>query len=269
MSFDRLLGIDVGFSKSRPTTGIAWSVAGELGAAKTHTDWERRQQKIPPATIFSVIAIDGPLTPPDAPDDLARLCERLFIRGAFQTRCKPVLSHHGYGRALRKAAAETAAQVTHLAAATPIGQAVIPSTAIIEAFPNAFLGVLLGDERFGTSQAAKRKKFDWLYDHAVESGVFAKLLEFIGWSDDRVLQRLTDERDHERRAAWICLMTAACAAVGKAEAIGDEAGGWIWLPPAELWADWARRALAENRAAQMCSRPLARAARQTRAPLMS
>ncbi len=266
MSFDRLLGIDVGFSRSRPTTGIAWSIPGEVDAAKTYTDWERRQQKIPPATTFSVIAIDGPLTPPDAPDDLARLCERLFIRDAFQTRCKPGLSHHGYGRALRKAAAETAAQVTHLAAATPIGQNVIPGTAIIEAFPNAFLGVLLGDECFALSKAAKRKKFDWLYEHAVEAGVFGELLQFIGWSDGRVLQKVADERDHERRAAWICLLTAACAAAGKAEVVGDEAGGWIWLPPAELWADWARQALVKSKAAAMCSRPLARAARQKQPP---
>ncbi|MCA1493016.1 DUF429 domain-containing protein [Ensifer sp. NBAIM29] len=268
MSFDSLLGIDVGFSQSRPTTGIAWSLAGAVDAAKTHSDWERRKQKIPPATTFSVIAIDGPLTPPGAPDDLARLCERLFIRGAFQMRCKPGLSHHGYGRFLRKAAGETAAQVAHLAAATPIGPSVIPGAAIIEAFPNAFLGVLIGDERFAPSKAAKRKKFDWLYDHALESGVFAELLTFIGWNDGRVLERVTDERDHERRAAWICLLTAACAAAGKAEAVGDEAGGWFWLPPAALWADWARRALAENRAAQTCSRPLARAARPTQPPLL-
>ncbi len=33
-----LLGIDVGFSKSKPTTGIAWSDNGEFGAAKTHSD---------------------------------------------------------------------------------------------------------------------------------------------------------------------------------------------------------------------------------------
>ncbi|WP_373413564.1 DUF429 domain-containing protein [Ensifer aridi] len=196
-----------------------------------------------------MIAIDGPLTPPDAPDDLDRLCERLFTRGAFQKRCKPGLSQHGYGRALRKAAAETAAQVSHLADTTPIGKAIIPGTAIIEAFPNAFLGVLLEDERFAMSKAARRKKFDWLYDHAVEAGVFETLLGYVGWRNECLLQKIMAEYDHERRAAWICLLTAACAAVGKSEAVGDEAGGWIWLPSAELWAAWARNGLAGNRAA--------------------
>ncbi|NRP69418.1 hypothetical protein ILFOPFJJ_00284 [Ensifer psoraleae] len=249
MSFENLLGIDVGYSLSRPTTGIAWSVGEDLGAARTYTDWERRKSHIPASTTFAVIAIDGPLTPPDAPDDLDRLCERLFIRGAFHARCKPGLSHHGYGRNLRKAAAETAAQIRHLAAARMLGKSVVPGTAIIEAFPNAFLGVLLEDQRFAMSRAAKRKKFDWLYDHAVECGVLENLLRSIGWSNEVLLRKVTAERDHEKRAAWICLLTAACALVGKSEVVGDDKGGWFWLPPPELWACWARQALAENRAA--------------------
>ncbi|THK38904.1 DUF429 domain-containing protein [Ensifer sp. MPMI2T] len=244
-----LLGIDVGYSRSRPTTGIAWSIGDVCDAARAHTDWDRRRQHIPASTTFTVIAIDGPLTPLDAPDTLDRLCERLFIRGAFQKRCKPGLSHHGHGLALRKAAAETAAQVRHLAAASTIGKPVIPGAAIIEAFPNAFLGVLLENERFAISRAAKRRKFDWLYDHAVESRVFDRLLRAIGWKNETLLQKVTTERDHEKRAAWICLLTAATAAAGKSEVVGDEAGGWFWLPPAELWAEWAADALVRNRAA--------------------
>ncbi|APG92784.1 DUF429 domain-containing protein [Sinorhizobium americanum] len=245
MRFDKLLGIDVGYARSRPTTGIAWSLGDAVGSARTHTDWERRQRHIPLLTTFAVIAIDGPLTPPGAPDTLDRLCERLFTRGAFQRRCKPGLSHFGHGLALRKAAAETAAQVSHLAAAAPIGRSVIPGAAI-EAFPNAFLGVLLADERFASSRAAKRNKFDWLYAQAVESGVIARLLDFIGWHNDCLLQKVTTETDHEKRAAWICLLTAACATASKSEVVGDEAGGWIWLPPAELWADWAADALSRS-----------------------
>ncbi|WEX88915.1 DUF429 domain-containing protein [Sinorhizobium garamanticum] len=256
--FDKLLGIDVGYSLSRPTTGIAWCVDGNLGCARTHSDWDRRQRHIPESTTFSIIAIDGPLMPPDAPDELDRSCERLFIRGAFHARCKPGLSHHGHGLALRKAAAETAAQVRHLAAAPMIGKSVIPGAAIIEAFPNAFLGVLLKDERFAMSRAAKRRKFDWLYDHAVESRVFDRLLRAIGWNNEALLQKVTIERDHEKRAAWICLLTAATAAAGKSEVIGDEAGGWFWLPPAELWAPWAANALAQNRAAISAGGAIAR-----------
>lgn len=226
-----LLGIDVGFSRSRPTTGIAWSKGGAFKAAKTHTDWQRRSQHIP-QTTFSVIAIDGPLVPLDSADNIDRLCERMFIGGAFQSRCKPGLSHHGYGRDLRRAAAETAEQVLHLVDHNAaLEKAIRKGASIIEAFPNAFLGVLLPEARFAMPAAGKRKKFDWLYDHAVDSGVIENLFRALRWLNLGLTGAVLTERDHEKRAAWICLLTAACAAVGKSEVIGDEAGGWFWLPP--------------------------------------
>ncbi|MBB2835845.1 UNVERIFIED_ORG: putative nuclease with RNAse H fold [Rhizobium esperanzae] len=245
-----LLGIDVGFSKSRPTTGIAWSKNGEFGSARTHSDWERRSRYIPAATIFSAIAIDGPLIPVGADDSLDRLCERLFIRGAFQTRCKPGLSNHGYGKDLRRAASQTAAQVLHMAApGMAIEKAIRPSTSVIEAFPNAFLGVLLPEARFASPGAGKRKKFDWLYDHAIDSGVLGALFHALKWQNSPLLDAVSVERDHEKRAAWICMLTAACAATGMSEIVGDDKGGWFWLPQAELWAPWARDALEKNQAA--------------------
>jgi len=242
-----LLGIDVGFSKSRPTTGIAWSKSRAFKAARTHTDWQRRSQHIPATTTFSVIAIDGPLVPLGSDDSLDRLCERMFIRGAFQTRCKPGLSHIGYGRNLRRAAAETTQQVVHLTSQNRVVEKAIRNGAsIVEAFPNAFLGVLLPEVRFAMPAAGKRKKFDWLYDHAVDSGVLENLFHTIGWLNLELIDAVLAETDHERRAAWICLLTAACAAVGKSEVVGDEVGGWFWLPPLNLWAQWARDTLAQN-----------------------
>lgn len=226
-----LLGVDVGFSKSRATTGIAWSKNGEFGAARTHSDWERRSQHIPASTKFSVIAIDGPLIPVGSDDSLDRLCERLFIRGAFQTRCKPGLSNHGYGKDLQRAAAETANQVLHLAEHNAnLTRAIRDENFIIEAFPNAVLGVLLPEARFALPNAGKRKKFDWLYDHAVDSGVLSDLFQKIGWHNPHLLTAVLGERDHEKRAAWICLLTAGCAATREAEVVGDNIGGWFWLP---------------------------------------
>lgn len=245
-----LLGIDVGFSKSRPTTGIAWSKNSEFGAARTHSDWERRSRHIPASTVFSVIAIDGPLVPVGADDSLGRLCERLFIRGTFQTRCKPGLSNRGYGKDLSRAASQTAEQVLHLAMPSEaIEKAIRPGTSIIEAFPNAFLGVLLHEARFAMSAAGKRKKFDWLYENAVDSGVLAALFQALGWHNRILIDIVLAEKDHEKRAAWICLLTAACAATGTSEVVGDDIGGWFWLPPSDLWAPWAQDALEKNRLA--------------------
>lgn len=241
-----LLGIDVGFSKSRPTTGIAWSSTGTIGAARTHADWDRRRVHLPSSTNFSIIAIDGPLVPDGSPDRLVRTCEQLLARGTFQKRCKPGSSHFGTGLELKRAALETASQFRHLTSEPFFTNAVFCDVAIVEAFPNAFLGVLLSDHTFATKPFKRGRKFDWMYENALEAGRFRELLVLIGWDNPNLIHRMEAEPDHERRAAYICLLTAACAAVGKAEAVGDATSGWIWLPPKELWAGWASDALARN-----------------------
>jgi hypothetical protein len=58
---------------------------------------------------------------------------------------------------------------------------------------------------------------------------------------DEVWRRLESERDHELRAALICLLTAALAARGTAAIIGDLTGGWFWLPPWSVWQPWAKQ----------------------------
>jgi predicted nuclease with RNAse H fold len=245
-----LLGIDVGFSATRPTTGIAWSVAGEIGAARTFTDWERRKRVPPPGASFNVIAIDGPLIASSAPAKVVRRCEQLLSRGLFQKRCKPGASHSGSGFQLRQAAAETARQFRHLGMLPNFSNAILADAAIVEAFPNAFLGVMLDDDDFAAQRISRGKKFDHLYDRVVSTNRIAPVIEEIGWQNWKLVDRIIAERDHERRAALICLLTAACAASGKATTVGDDLGGWIWLPPIETWGDWAKRALATNLAAR-------------------
>jgi hypothetical protein len=58
---------------------------------------------------------------------------------------------------------------------------------------------------------------------------------------DEVWRRLGSEKDHELRAALICLLTAALAAGGNAAIIGDLTGGWFWLPPWPVWQSWAKQ----------------------------
>jgi hypothetical protein len=58
---------------------------------------------------------------------------------------------------------------------------------------------------------------------------------------------LRSETHHEKRAALICLLTAALAARGTATIIGEHEGGWFWLPPWSLWQPWATEGL-ENAA---------------------
>jgi len=251
-----LLGIDVGFSDSRPTTGIAWSLSGKIDAARTHTDWQRRERVLPPGASFTLIAIDGPLVSQNAPGEIVRTCEQILSRGTFQKRCKPGASHFGTGLKLRQAAAETARQFGHLGMSPSFENAVFRETAIVEAFPNAFLGVMLDDSDFGAGRIARGKKFDHMYERVVASGRISALLEVIAWRNQALIDRMEADRDHERRAALVCLITAACAASGKATSIGDSPSGWIWLPPLEAWADWARQALEMNLASMSPMRPM-------------
>ena len=46
--------------------------------------------------------------------------------------------------------------------------------------------------------------------------------------------------NHDERAALICLLTAMFAVGGDTAIVGDDHGGWFWLPPIDLWADWAQ-----------------------------
>jgi len=114
----------------------------------------------------------------------------------------------------------------------------------MEAFPNAFLGVLTPESDYVSAPNLKRgKRFDWLYCRAAASGRLKTLLSPLLSMPDEVWQRLRDEKDHEKRAALICLLTAGLADVGKAEIVGDNEGGWFWLPPIRLWQPWAREGL--------------------------
>ena len=58
-----LMGIDVGFSISRPTTGVACLDGDQLGLGRTGTAWKSQEAIIPLGFQPSVIAINGPLLP--------------------------------------------------------------------------------------------------------------------------------------------------------------------------------------------------------------
>ena len=55
-----------------------------------------------------------------------------------------------------------------------------------------------------------------------------------------VLSDIETNRDHEERAALVCLLTAASVAAGRYTAVGDDEGGYFFLPPFALWGEWAR-----------------------------
>lgn len=245
----KLMGVDVGFSKKAQTTGIACLDADKLTLARAGSSWESRKATIPACFHPTVIALDGPLIPQDAEDVVRRSCEFRFIRAPFHNRCKPGLSHWGMGLQLRHATADASAQFMDLlsdSTAAPHEAYASYATPVIEAFPNAFLAVLLPQEDFRSAPKLRRgRRFDWLYDRvATNSSVRSALSKSLDLPGD-VWHSFDTQCDHELRAALVCLLTAAFAAQGKAHRVGDDQGGWFWLPPQTLWQNWAREGLSK------------------------
>jgi hypothetical protein len=154
-----LIGIDVGFSKTRRSTGIACLEGDHLTLERAGTAWESRVAKIPKGFHPSVIAIDGPLLPSDADRNICRHVESVFIRTPFHNRCRPGLSHHGVGLELRQASGDACTQFGRLLATSALGNGglVCREGPIVEAFPNAFLGVLLAGMRTRSCSKAEAR----------------------------------------------------------------------------------------------------------------
>jgi hypothetical protein len=163
----------------------------------------------------------------------------------FHNRCKPGLSHWGRGLELRRASADAFTQFSRLLASSASDQeqtAVSRGGSIVEAFPNGFLGVLTPEEELLLAPKLKRgRRFDWLYECVVTTGRLESLLSKSLELPSAVWRCLRSEKDHELRAALICLLTAALAATGMAAVVGEPTGGWFWLPPWFLWQPWAKQ----------------------------
>lgn len=198
---------------------------------------------------FRVIAIDGPIVPKGGNDPwIPRGVERLFASGLFQRRCKPGASHvSGTGRQFREAACTAA---DRLAASAPHGEMrpllpLVRAGSVVETFPNTFLGVCLSDKSFREMPRLRRgRKFDWLYDEWVHH----ELVKSLPLPDvsGQLSQRFACTRDHDERAALVCLMAALLVANGTFLAVGDPVGGWFFLPPFRAWQPWARDELVKG-----------------------
>jgi hypothetical protein len=246
MNMPPLLGVDVGFSKTRKTTGLAWFANSTIETVLTGSSWGERSRSLPRDVQFAIAALDAPIVPADNYNAF-RGCERAFYGGAFWNRCRPGLSHNGRrGLALRDAGRQAAQEFAAVLApvAPRFGPYVMPTKPIIEAFPNAFIGVLLPAEAFvDWSKALGKAKSDWLFETAAELGILGKLLSTLDLASARTRKKFEDAKDHDERAALICLLTAMFAWSRDAVIVGDHLGGWFWLPPKSLWAPWASAAL--------------------------
>jgi hypothetical protein len=241
-----LLGVDVGFSKTGRSTGLAWRVGRELGACKVGSGWEARRAALPVDVTFDMAALDAPLVPP-GPGIPRRSCEAVFYRGAFWNRCRPGMSHHGRGLLLREAGASAASQFRAVVGTGGLPELeAVPGARMVEAFPNTFMGVLLPETAINRLEGNGKPRSDRLYEACLADGAFERFVASLGWPVAETIGRLAATRDHDLRAAYICLLTAAVAHAGTAAVFGDAQGGWFWLPPVHLWAPWALAAVEQT-----------------------
>ncbi len=262
---EHFLGIDVGYHQNNQTTGLCLLTLDQgvlqWECRNTYTDDAVRrndlEELIAQGTRISAVGIDGPLAHNLVPVGDYRKAESLLSLGAFQRRCKPGPTNSPTGQCLNAHAIRLANIVLDLRAdgLLEIDEGEQPhrihDRRIVEAFPNAFLGVLLRAGHFADAPP-RGEKFDYLWDTAVANLLLEYLVQHLAPQTVHY-NPLGSITDHDHRAAFICALTAMCITRNQYVAVGDHANGQIILPPCHIWPigngcqiSWAKAALREN-----------------------
>ncbi len=250
-----VLGIDVGYSATRASTGFC-AIAWDTDKQEVSWLWENARTSVADRVraldvvlagrdrAVAAVAVDGPLRPGLDYATTYRSAERLLSCGSFQKRGKPGPTSGGSGPALhREATTLTELALDRLMVADAAHAARIHRRAVMEAFPNLFLGVLCAEDCYPVP-ARPRRWTDALY-HTVAP----RLKELL----DDLLPECTvrgdwDIHDHDGIASFVCALSALCVAAGRYVAVGAHADGFIVLPPHDAWGprSWAERELRAN-----------------------
>ena len=174
----------------------------------------------------------------------------MLTRGVGRLIGKPGQSSTPVGRLLNEHAnACVGAVLERCSVATAAHPVRIRSEAVVEAFPSAFLGVMLRDP--AGVHATRGDRSDTFYRHLSREGALSTLVEHLLPGRTPAMS-LHDVTDHDERAAVVCGLTALCVAAGKFIAVGDE-DGWIILPPVGFTQPWARSILERNAGSEQTS----------------
>src|SRR5712691_8877806 len=260
-----VLGIDVGYSARRKTTGfcaLSWDARTvrwrcENADVDTRNRHDTLRRLLPAAQRqLLAVAIDGPLLPGLHSTPRYRCAESLLSRGAFGKRGKPGPTNGARGKDLHKHATRLANLILR---ECRVGSAAhvpaIHERAIVEAFPNLFLGVLCDEADYPPAARRKRKWTDTLYTWRPGDPVIPRKLRSLLESllPRREIGGEFGMKDHEKIASFVCALTALCVAANRFVAVGSDDDGSIVLPPLEMWGrgtsastPWAERELRVN-----------------------
>lgn len=237
----RILGIDVGYSEHRATTGLcvlSWDRERvSVGCVRARSDEASRVTALralglEQGAAIQGVAIDGPLRPGLEYEASYRAAESALSRGILQRRGKPGQTSAGSGPRLHRAATDLALlSLRWLDIPATRFSPGISRKALVEAFPNLFLGFLCDDERYPLRPTRRRRWTDSLFPLVAQPihRLVADLLP------GRQLAADSLPGDHEGIAAFACALTALCFSRGAFVAVGSADDGYIVLPPIDAW----------------------------------
>lgn len=253
-----VLGIDVGWSRKKATTGMCllkWG-EGEISwqSCEATLDQEDRLCKLNELVHrerLLAVGIDGPLVPGLEIVVRYRAAEALLSRGVFQRRGKPGPTNGGSGPCLHEHATRWAILVANTQDVAPASYPYkVHRKALVEAFPNAFLSVLHSDKGFPGKPKRKRRWTDTLFPLLTRK--LRELLKCLLPSCKPNFD-LDGIKGHEEIASFLCALTALGAVSARCVVVGDQRMGYIVLPPLELWGlsvdgsgAWAKHVLQHN-----------------------
>ncbi len=234
------LGIDAGFSAQGRSTGLclidpfAKNPVRSIHVRTAETTAAITDLLSSRAPIAA--SIDGPLLLSNSglrftTANRYRECERMLSGGIFQKRCKPGATNTPRGFALHRQATSIANFLLRT----------FPGIIIHEAFPNAFLGVMLPDSAFRVP-IRRGIKSDVFWENCVNgTTLMRRLLNrlFPGTLAIRLLKAATKLNDHDERAAFVCALVARGSETQANFMVGNGADGAISLPPANCIQPWA------------------------------
>lgn len=245
-----VLGVDVGFSEVRRSSAVC-----RLDWDERRIMWTIQRFRALPAeqaeTIKGVAgglsllaaAFDGPLRTGFDIIGRYRTADRLLTRRLGAKIGKPGQANAPVGKRLNAAANACAQVVLRECLIGPAAHAVrIDPKAVVEAFPTAFLGVMLRDPLLLPTTRSDRSDVFFM-DLAASGGLHALMSSVLpGRTPVSSLEAVTN---HDDRAALVCALTALCVAADDFTAVGD-ADGWMILPPHRFTRAWARADLEAN-----------------------
>jgi predicted RNase H-like nuclease len=253
-----VLGIDVGWSEARASTGLCLLTRTRDGiSAKLKRvgidpiERVRTLESLTEDVNLDGVGIDGQLVRELRITNRYRPAEALLSRGSFQKRGKAGPTNSDTGAKLHAEATWWGRELTQrVDRKAPIWAPA--ESCVVEAFPSQFLAVLHPENEFPTRPTSNRNWTGVLLPTRPIRGAIENLMESyagttcVPWN--MLATRTQDERD-----AFICALTALCVLGGSYTIVGDDELGHIVLPPRRNWGEnfagtmpWAEAALKRN-----------------------